>query len=195
MSHASAQSTQSNSQTQQEPNDQTGDFRYISDDLFIYLHAGPSKEFRLLGSITAGSQVQLLQVDSDAGYAEIIDARQRTGWVESKFVTRNQSIRQDVLDMEISLNDKNKELANMQSKVDAAMENLTQNEEQKFALNRQLTEQLEEVARLNEQLEKRERTNNMMWFTRGGILAISALVIGYILGLIGRKRNNKDRLM
>lgn len=182
-------------QSIEEPNDQNGDFRYISDDLFIYLRAGPSKDFRLLGSITAGTQVQLLQVDRDAGYAEIIDKRQRTGWVESKFVTRNQSIRQDIIDLEQSMNDKNQELAQMQRQVDAVMDNLGQSEDQKSSLNRKVTEQLEEIARLNEQIEKRERTNNMMWFTRGGILAISALVIGYILGLIGRKRNNQDRLM
>jgi SH3 domain protein len=178
-----------------QPNDQSGAFRWVSDDLFTYLHAGPGKDYRLLGSVTAGTQIQLLQVDREAGFAEVIDDRQRTGWIEIKFVSRSQSIRDDVSDLEASLTQRDENVQSMQAKVTAMMQNLNTFDAQKNKLNRQITQQLEDIARLNEQLEKRERANNMQWFTRGAMLGVIALLIGYLLGFFGRGRKLSGQLM
>ncbi len=35
--------------------------RYISDDLFTFMHSGPNNTYRIMGSVNAGSKVQLLQ--------------------------------------------------------------------------------------------------------------------------------------
>lgn len=177
------------------PNDEAGEFRWVSDDLFVYLRAGPGKDYRLLGSVTAGTQIQLLGVDRDAGYAEIIDDRQRTGWIEIIFVSRTQSVRDDLKDLEALLSQRDETLSNMQTELGAVMQNLNTFDEQKAKLNRQITQQLEDIARLNEQLERRERVNNMQWFTRGAMLGIIALLIGYLMGLFGRKRKASDRIL
>lgn len=192
-----AQSEQSEEQVgrQQSSTGQDGDFRWVSDDLFTYLRAGPGKDYRLVGSVNAGTKIQLLQVDREAGYAEIIDDRQRTGWIEIRFVSRTQSIRDDVKDLENLLVEKDENVQHMNEKVTAVMQNLANSDDQKTKLNRQITQQLEDISRLNEQIEKRERTNNMLWFTRGSILGVSALLIGYILGIFGRRRKHDNRLM
>lgn len=175
--------------------EQDGEFRWVSDDLFTYLRAGPGKGYRLLGSVNAGTKIQLLQVDREAGYAEIIDNRQRTGWIEIRYVSRTQSIRDDIKDLESLVVEKDKEVQYMNDKVAAAMQNVANSDDQKTKLNRQITQQLEDISRLNEQIEKRERTNNMLWFTRGSILGVSALLIGYTLGIFGRRRKHDNRLM
>lgn len=171
------------------------DTRYISDELFIYLRAGPGPDYRLLGSITAGTRVSLLNVDREAGYAEIIDDRQRTGWVEIRFVSRIPTIRYQLEDMQAEVSSKDTQMQQMQAEVDAVMKNLEKFDSQKAELNRKISQQLEEIGRLNEQIAKRERANNMQWFTRGAILAGVSILFGYLLGLFGRKRNNSDRLM
>ena len=66
--------------------------RYISDDLFTFMHSGPNNTYRIMGSVNAGSKVQLLQTNKDTGYTQIRDARGRTGWVQSKFVTNQESM-------------------------------------------------------------------------------------------------------
>lgn len=180
---------------QQVSAEQDGEYRWVSDDLFTYLRAGPGKGYRLLGSVNAGTKIQLLQVDREAGYAEIIDNRQRTGWIEIRFVSRTQSIRDDIKDLENSLVEKDKDVQFMNNKVASVMQNLANSDAQKTKLNRQITQQLEDISRLNEQIEKRERTNNMLWFTRGSILGVSALLIGYALGIFGRRRKHDNRLM
>lgn len=176
-------------------NDDSANIRYISDDLFTYMRAGPSPEFRLLGSVSAGTEVRLLQVDREAGYVEIIDDRQRTGWVEMKFVSRNPSIR-------LTLKEKERELADLQIRIDeltaeisAINGNLALSKEQKVDLNRQITAHLEEINDLNIRLSEKDKTDKMEWFTRGTILALISANVGFIMGLFGRKRRAKERLM
>ena len=195
LSNAQTKQSEPAIELKQEPNDQNGEFRWVSDDLFTYLRAGPGKGYRLLGSVNAGTKIQLLQLDRDAGYAEIIDNRQRTGWIEIRYVSNSQSIRDNINDLQILLKDKEESLQSMQAKVQAVMKNLSDSDAHKAKLNRQVTRQLEELSRLNEQNEKRERASNMQWFTRGSILALVALLIGYVLGIVGRRRNAKSRLM
>ena len=65
---------------------------YISDELFIYIHTGPGKKYRILGTIIAGSKVQITG-SIDDGYSEIIDDKNRTAWVESKYVTTQPGLR------------------------------------------------------------------------------------------------------
>jgi SH3 domain protein len=194
-SNAQTKQSEQASELQQEPNDQNGEFRWVSDDLFTYLRAGPGKGYRLLGSVNAGTKIQLLQLDRDAGYAEIIDNRQRTGWIEIKYVSSKQSIRDDINDIQVLLKERDENLQNMQTKMQAVMKNLSHSDDQKAKLNRQVTQQLEELSRLNEQNERRERASNMQWFTRGSILALISLLIGYVLGILGRRRKAKNRLM
>lgn len=169
--------------------------RYISDELFIYLRSGPGPDYRLLGSINAGTQVSLINVDREAGYAEILDERQRTGWVEIRFVSRIPTIRYQLEEMLSAMAEKDDEVSQMQAEVDAVMRNLSQFDDKRASLNRQITQQLEEIARLNERIAQRERANNMRWFTRGAILAGICVFLGYLMGLFGRKRKNNDRLM
>ena len=37
--------------------------RYISDDLFTFMHSGPNNTYRIMGSVNAGEKVKLLQVN------------------------------------------------------------------------------------------------------------------------------------
>lgn len=59
---------------------------FIIDDLTIYMHAGPGTNYRILGSINAGSKIKTTG-KSDKGYSEIIDEKNRNAWVEKKYIT------------------------------------------------------------------------------------------------------------
>ena len=169
--------------------------RYISDELFIYLHAGPGRDFRILGSITAGTTVALLEVDSSAGYAQIEDDRGRTGWVESKFVSRIPSIRAE-------LKAARERVAEQQIEVDEAINAMrkanrdrAEAEDQRLSLNRSLTKSLEEKAELSRVIERKDRNDQMRWFTRGTVLALVSVLFGFLLGLYTRKRGKSNPLL
>lgn len=193
--HAQTDSASNEREARNQPNDQNGDFRWVSDDSFTYLRTGPSKNYRLLGTITAGTKMQLLQTNEEAGFAEVIDDNQRTGWIELEYVSKTQAARERLIQTQTALTKQNTNVANLQAELSASTQNVDSLDAQKTKLNRQVTMQLEEIGRLNESIEERERGNNIEWLTRGAILGVVALLIGYILGLFGRKRKSSGRLM
>ncbi|MBF7071857.1 TIGR04211 family SH3 domain-containing protein [Glaciecola sp. MH2013] len=169
--------------------------RYISDELFIFLHAGPGRDFRMLGSITAGTTVNLLQVDKEAGYAQIQDERDRIGWVESKFVSRIPSIRAEIDMAKERVKEQQREVDEAVAKMREAENKLAVSQEQKQRLNRQLTKTLEQKAELQRSFEKRSSKEQMQWFTRGSILALMSVLFGFLLGFFARKRNKANPLL
>ena len=62
----------------QETANSDGEVRYISDDLFTFLHAGPGRNYRILGQVVAGTRVTLLQEDKENDFIEVIDAHTHT---------------------------------------------------------------------------------------------------------------------
>lgn len=93
--------------------------RYIADKLFTYMHSGPSNQYRILGSIDAGEKVKLLDVNKDSGYSQVADERGRTGWVESRFITREVSNALRLPALEKELAEVKKQLANARQNADS----------------------------------------------------------------------------
>jgi SH3 domain protein len=62
-------------------------------------------------------------------------------------------------------------------------------------LNRELTEQLEMVSVLQNEAQMRDRNSRVEWLTRGAIIALVSVLVGFILGSISRKNRSRNRLM
>jgi SH3 domain protein len=185
----SAAQTASNAEKNQQK------IRYISDELSIFLHAGPSRNFRIVGSINAGSQVGFLQENNDAGFTQVQYDGERTGWVESKFLSSDPSIRLSLQTAESELNMLQQESSKMRKDMNAALSDFKEADSQKESLNQRLTDSLQQQAELEKRIEKQARSDKMEWFTRGSIVALISLFIGYLMGLFGRKRKSSNRIM
>ncbi|WP_371186489.1 TIGR04211 family SH3 domain-containing protein [Thalassotalea maritima] len=126
--------------------------RYISDDLFIYFHSGPGTQYRILGSIDAGSEVDLTGAKQN-GFSEIIDSKQRQGWVDDKFLSEQpglrhvaeqlnqelQSSQQQLLSINTALEDKQATIATQLSKIN----DLANQNNKLVKVNQELSEQLD----------------------------------------------------
>jgi SH3 domain protein len=172
-----------------------GETRYISDDLYTFLHAGPGRNFRILGSVTAGTTIKQLQIDNESQYIEIVDDKDRRGWVDANFVVDAQSIRS--------------QLAELQENLSAADQNLDQQDQALNNLNRQLidlqaqnttlkqqNEQLEaQQDGLQQRLSTQDKSEQQQWFIRGGGIAIVGVVLGIIIAYLPKKRRRNDAWM
>lgn len=170
-----------------------GETRYISDDLFTYLHAGPGLNFRILGSVTAGAKVTLLKEEND--FAEILDDKNRKGWVDASFINKTSSVRELV--------------PGLQQQVEQNQQSLQQEQANNDLLNQQITDLNSEISQLKKSLAKSEKAKveiertldnydqsaEMEWLTRGGILAIVSLLLGIILTYLPKKRRRNDNWM
>ncbi len=178
--------------------------RYISDDLFTYMHRGPSTQFRIMGSINAGTKVTLLETNKENGFSKVTDSRGRTGWVNSDFISRQVGLKERVPALEKELTEVKAALAdaqlsgdeqtkNLQNSLQIRTEQITDLELQNSQLNEQLMTSQTEIRELRAKIDTQKDDLLMKWFTYGGMVAGAGLLFGLILPHLiprRRKRNN-----
>jgi SH3 domain protein len=173
--------------------------RYISDKLFTYMHAGPSNQFRILGSVDAGDKVRLLTSNKDTGYTQVQDSKGRKGWVESRFVTNQESMALRLPKLEKELSEVKAKLANARSSADQEKAGLvdsleTRNRqigelEQGYSeMSQQLSASQEEVRKLRAKLDTQKDDLLLKYFMYGGGVAGIGLLLGLILPHIMPRR-------
>lgn len=168
---------------------------YITDDLYTFLHAGPGRNYRILGSVVAGTKVTLLQRDEQEGFVEIIDDKQRTGWVDGRFVSEEPSVRESLPQLRQALQKANQELDAERTQSEPLKQQIAELE----SSNRQLLSKIQQMQQVQTSLERELRDKDgkaqIEWLTRGGIIALAGLVLGVIIMLIPRKRKRSDAWM
>jgi SH3 domain protein len=179
----------------QEPNDSEGQIRYISDDLFTYLHAGPGRNFRILGSVVAGTRVMLLQEDPEKNFVEIIDDKQRTGWVDAEFINISRSVRELVPGLQQQLEMNEKTILQQRNSNDLFNQQIADLTSQNTNLKNELSSVEKEKAKITLTLADYDQTAEMEWFTRGGIVAVISLLLGIVLTYLPKKRRRNDSWM
>ncbi|TMM47523.1 TIGR04211 family SH3 domain-containing protein [Colwellia ponticola] len=165
---------------------------YISDDLFIYMHAGPGKNYRILGTVIAGSKIKITGA-KDGGYSEIITEDNKATWIESKYVTTKKGLRfaVDELNEKIANNsDYSSQLDNEVSELKNQL-NLVTNE--KETLSAELKKMTSTLATTQRKIKNQDSAIKKEWFFNGALV----LGIGLILGLIlprffARRRASMD---
>ena len=179
----------------QEPNDSEGEIRYISDDLFTYLHAGPGRNFRILGSVVAGTRVTLLQEDNEKNFYEIIDDKQRTGWVDADFINTSRSVRELVPGLQTQVEENQKTILEQSQSNDLLNQQIADLTSQNAIAKKKLAELAKENADLTQTLADYDQTAQMEWFTRGGIVAVISLILGIVITYLPKKRRRNDNWM
>ena len=179
----------------QEPNASEGEIRYISDDLFTYLHAGPGRNFRILGSVIAGTRVILLQESPEKDFVEIVDDKQRTGWVDAEFINTNRSVRELVPGLQQQVEKTEKILLKQRNNNDLLNQQVVDLTSQNTNLKKKLGNAEKENAKTVQTLADYDQTAQMEWFTRGGIVAVISLILGIILTYLPKKRRRNDNWM
>lgn len=176
--------------------------RYISDKLFTYMHAGPNNQFRIIGSVDAGDKVEQLAINKKSGYTQIRDSKGRKGWVESRFITKRESITLRLPKLEKELSEVKKKLANARSNADqekaglvdslATRNNQINDLEQGYSdISQQLAESQEEVRKLRAKLDTQKDDLLLKYFMYGGGVAGLGLIFGLILPhLIPRRKRS-----
>ncbi|MBY6198601.1 TIGR04211 family SH3 domain-containing protein [Vibrio hangzhouensis] len=176
--------------------------RYIADKLFTYLHSGPSSQYRIIGSINAGDKVSLLSTNRETGYSQVQDERGRKGWVESKFVTTQESMAVRLPRLEKELTQVKSQLANARqtansekdglvSSLEARNKQIAELEQNYSDISSQLTSSQTEIRELRAKLDTQKEDLLLRYFMYGGGVAGVGLLFGLILPhLIPRRKKS-----
>ena len=163
---------------------------YIIDNLYIFMRSGASKNYRLLGSVNAGSQLTLLSAEEN-GYIKVRDDKGREGWVETKFVTTTPGLQQQNTALNTQVNALKERLHQAQIKQPKLQElNKTLN-----VKNEQLSDDITrlEATLKQERAEKQQATRKekQLLLTYGSAIAFFGLFVGIILTiLLSRRKQN-----
>ncbi|MCZ0752875.1 TIGR04211 family SH3 domain-containing protein [Aeromonas enteropelogenes] len=180
--------------------------RYVSDNIFTYIHNGPGTQYRILGSVKAGEPLEIKSVNGEAGFTQVVDGRGREGWIKSSELQSQPSLRERLPQVE-------KERDELKNR----LQNLNGDNEKRFAekdgqielqsneiasLKAQLASQGEEMSNLKEQndaltqsYDNREHDMQMDWFIRGGAMVGAGILLGILLPMLPRRRSRSDRWM
>jgi SH3 domain protein len=177
--------------------------RYISDDLSTYSHSGPGNQFRIVGTLNSGEQVQLLSTDTNKNYGQIRDSKGRTAWIPLDQLSDQPSLRVRVpaLEQQVqTLNQKlaaidagwNQRTADMQKKVAQSDGTINGLRKENQSLNDQLAAATKKAEAVAVQVDDKQRTIIMQWFVYGGGVAGIGLILGLLLPhIIPRRRKDK----
>lgn len=173
----------------------TGEPRYVTDDLYTFLHSGPGRNYRILGSVSAGAEIRLLQVDTESNYAEVVDNKDRQGWIDARHVTESASVRMRIPALEEQVDTLNNQLTEKQAKIDELNNIIEQLESEKLGVKTQYDQLLAEHEQTQQTISKQTVDSQRDWFVRGGLLAFGGVVLGWIITLLPKRRKRNDTWM
>ncbi|MBU2969437.1 TIGR04211 family SH3 domain-containing protein [Pseudoalteromonas sp. C2R02] len=161
---------------------------YITDSLYIYMHAGAGKNFRILGSVNAGTELDFLEQDDDSGFTKVKDTKGRTGWVDKRYISKipglafkNQELTQIMTIAQNDLREAQIQLPKLQQQSALLLTENTDLKQQIKTLNDKIEQQSNSTQAANE----KEKQQLLLY---GGGIAFTGLFIGILLTLMLSRR-------
>ncbi|WP_165905007.1 TIGR04211 family SH3 domain-containing protein [Parashewanella curva] len=180
------------------------DTRYVSENIYIYLHSGPGSQYKILGSVAAGKTISSLN-ETENGYAKIIDDKGREGWVQANMITSKPTFRitqpqleQQLADIKQSLSQNDSKEAQLTAQLQQTTDKLSLAEQAKKKAEQELLkvqmQTKDEVARLQTQVNELNDDAKYQFWREGGMIAGIGLLIGLVIAYLPRpSRKHKTR--
>lgn len=167
---------------------------FISDDLFIFMHSGPGNNYRIIGSINAGSAIKITDQNTETEFTQITDQRGRSGWIKTEFVSATDSVKTQLSDLQARMAEQGDLSASYSQEVSLLQARLEQAEQQKISLEEQTQSLRSQLDNATQRLEKTQDEGQKELFYMGAIVAGSGLIFGIILTMVLKGRKRSDSL-
>ncbi len=119
--------------------------RYVSDEVFIVLHAGPGSNYRWLGKLIPGTELVEQRRSTDGNWAEVRTERGTVGWVQSEYLASEAPAQVRLPAVAMQLEEAEQATAQLRTR-------LTESEAQRDELAAQLEESRAELKEVSEEL-------------------------------------------
>jgi SH3 domain protein len=165
--------------------------RYISDGLEVFYRSGPTKNYRVLGTIQSGVQVEWLAEDTENAATQIKLPSGREVWIDTADLMAEKPVHVLLEETKAEFN-RYKQAA--EGQITTLRNDLFESRELAAASER-LQKRIAELELANEGLELRNQTlsdrSRYDMLTAGGIVAMISMFIGLLLPkLFSRRRDD-----
>nr|WP_155829364.1 TIGR04211 family SH3 domain-containing protein [Halomonas huangheensis] len=176
--------------------------RWVTDELTTYVRSGPTDGYRIVGTLTAGQPVTL--VETSGNYSRVRSDSGDVVWVPSNQIQDSPSARDQLPDLRKRVEELTSELDGIndswQDRTGAMSDTLKVREQRIAELearNLELENANETISETNGELNARLETQKedllMRYFMYGGGVAGVGLVVGLIVPHLPRRRRKRDR--
>lgn len=124
--------------------------RYVSDEVFIVLHAGPGTNYRWLGKLTPGSRLTPGAVSEDGEWTEVQTDRGTEGWVRNEFLSTEAPAQVRLPAVARQLEDAERSAAELRATLTRLREEKSEVENRQGDTSAQLQAVTEELAQLRQ---------------------------------------------
>ena len=161
---------------------------YVTDSFRISLRRGPNTEMKILRFVSSGVPVKILETNED-GWSQVrlLDDEEENfeGWVLSRYLVRRLPWQEQYR----LLKDENARLKKKLAQIDAEWTaSIKEEREEANNLQQSYKETKQEIARLTAENDVLKSSKRKKWFTTGGLVMFSGLLVGLLVGKQPRKR-------
>jgi len=175
---------------------------WVSDELSTYVRSGSTDGYRIIGTLTAGEQVDVLETSGD--YTRVRNSDGNAVWVLSNELQDTPSAleqlpalegRVQALSTELAgINEQwEQRVASMTETLDVREKRINELENRNAALEEEASQQLQQVRELQARLDTQEEDLLLRYFMYGGGVAGAGLIVGLIVPHLPRRRKKRDR--
>lgn len=165
---------------------------HIADDALVYVHNGPSNQYRITTRIKSGTPVTILKRDPQTKYAQIRMDRGRTGWVEPTAIAPGDSMSVRLPKLQTSLEKSQATVTEQAAQIKALKRESTNLKRANQTLTSETDQLKATIKDLNFQIDSSDETNLMRWFTYGGLVALGGTILGLLLPYMPKRRKRRD---
>ncbi|MCL7931544.1 TIGR04211 family SH3 domain-containing protein [Halomonas llamarensis] len=181
---------------------QSGNIAWVSDELSTYVRSGPTDGYRIIGTLTAGEQVQVIESSGD--YTRVRNSDGNTVWVLSDELQDSPSASEQLPELEARVEELTAELEGINAAWEQRVASMTETLEvregriaelqnRNAALNQASDELRQQVRSLQARLDTQEEDLLLRYFMYGGGVAGVGLAVGLIVPHLPRRRKKRDR--
>lgn len=177
--------------------------RWVSDTLSTYVRSGPTDGYRIVGTLSSGEKVELLQTQGD--YSRVRGSNGNSVWIPSRDLQtvpgqaeRLPQLEQQVAELSAELDGINDtwktRVQGMQETLDSRKTLIDELQTARSELDSELTSSRAELRELQAQLGEENQEVLMRYMIYGGSIAGGGLLVGLILPTmlrVRRKRNDQ----
>lgn len=181
---------------------QTDNQAWVSDELSTYVRSGPTDGYRIIGTLNAGEQVEVLEESGD--YSRVRGQSGDTVWVLTSEIQETPSARQQLPELQAQVDELTAELdgindtweqrtSSMAETLELREQRIADLETRNHELDNEAEQSRQQVRALQARLDTQEEDLLMRYFMYGGGVAGAGLLVGLIVPHLPRRRKKRDR--
>lgn len=177
--------------------------RYISDNIYIYMHSGPGQEYRIIGTINVGTTVNTLKYNEKTKYMQVKTSAGKTGWVKNQELQSTLPAKSMLPTVQKELQEAQTKLQNIEQENSKAVEQQVQSivnkdnliarlESEKATLQEAMTDLEARNLQLDLLQDTKDERVKMEWMMYGGSVLFFGLLIGLVIPFFPRRKKKQN---